>query len=127
MPDSREHPIDLLRRAAIVLRDRALAANVRTGERWEYYTPADQAVGFEGHVAWDGDPQWSGIASTIVGTSAGPYIALLDPPVGSELADLLDWVALIWDHTAANYYPVRAELQNRAVRLAQLILREATP
>ncbi|HEX7993605.1 MAG TPA: hypothetical protein VF506_06750 [Streptosporangiaceae bacterium] len=86
--------VAVIRTAANLMRDRARAVT-RPDDRWTYMRPSPAAwsPGHEMHVAAVGDPQWSGMADVIVGTSAAPHIAGWPPVVALAVADMLDGAA----------------------------------
>jgi hypothetical protein len=111
--------VDLLRRAAVVLREHAEAASHAedwTNDGWEIY---DGPVG----TTW--------IAETCAGdlqqdTANGSYITLLHPPVALALSEWLDVAAKAWeiDFSEPPRNPRDRAALYSAVAAARAVLRE---
>lgn len=118
---------DLLRRAAAKLREHAEAASAQ-GSAWRL-SPNTNNDGHETLVFADADQRHAGIADVIAGSGAGPYVALLHPPVALHLVVLFERSAAAMDGTNDRKRAGRLTEAHLAdlmevVRLAREVLRE---
>lgn len=122
-------PLDDLRAAAKLLRDRAEAAapgpwhRAADHERPRGQYP-DNAIGY-----WDGEyarcVSYSGTGQGAEADADAVWIVTMHPGVGLALADWLESVAARWVGRAELNYPARHVFQQHALRVARLILGEA--
>jgi len=113
---------DLLRRAAVKLREHAEAASKGSwnNDGWEIYAgqPGIRADWIGETCAGEADQD----------AANGDYVALMHPPVALALAELLETVAGIWvpEHALA-HYTARKQVQEQTAAIAREILREPQP